>query len=599
MVLVLPYVQFNRCIVYLFPLLAKEIGTVHKKWANRLPVALIYPNTYSVAVSNLGLQIVYNLLNAYEGIVCERFVYPDTGSSFRSLESGRALCDFPVICGSISFEEDYTRLAAMLPAGRVEPFAEKRAAFIAPGSPLVILGGVAVFMNPEPLAPFADVMVIGEAEGILASLLTVVEQCAGADRKDVLQQIARQCQGCYVPSLYTVAYDDLGKVEQVTAPPGIPARIKKVIAPPQERAGHSQLLSPEAELNMYMVELGRGCSRGCRFCAAGYIYRPPRLWNSEAILKAFAERPASVDRVGMLGMEMAHSETLDTIAQYLHTNNCSLSFSSLRADHISDKLLSLLAASHLKSVAIAPDGASERLRRLINKGLSEEDLLSAAIRLAEVGIFHLKLYLMIGLPTETNQDLEEFVNLVKKVQQALLPIGRKRGRLTEISLSVNSFVPKPWTPFQYCSFGGIDTGQATGEQSTAQSVMALKQKIKYLRKALTKVPNFRIKVDRPERVLQQAVYARADRRIAPLLIDVGMGRLTFKQALKQYDLSSWQYAVRPREGDERMCWEVVDHGLKPGYLWKEYAKSMAGQFTPPCETTLCRRCGICGENPPS
>lgn len=583
----------------MFPSLSKEIGTVHKKWANRLPVALIYPNTYSVAVSNLGLQIVYNLLNAYEGIVCERFVYPDAGSSLRSLESGRALGDFPIICGSISFEEDYTRLAAMLPAGRVEPFAEKRDAFIGPGSPLVILGGVAVFMNPEPLAPFADIMVIGEAEGILAGLLTVVRNCLGANRQDILQQVASQCQGCYVPSLYSVDYDDQGRVTQILVPPGIPDRVKKIIAPPQERAGHSQLLSPEAELNMYMVELGRGCSRGCRFCAAGYIYRPPRLWNSEAILKAFAERPADVNRVGMLGMEMAHSDTLDTIAQYLHTNNCSLSFSSLRADHISDKLLSLLAASNLKSVAIAPDGASERLRTLINKGLSETDLLSAATRLAEVGIFHLKLYLMIGLPTETEQDLEEFVNLVKKVQEALLPIGRKRGRLTEISLSVNSFVPKPWTPFQYCSFGGIDAEQAGREQSPVQSVMALKQKIKYLRKALSKVPNFRIKVDRPERVLQQAVYARADRRIAPLLLDVGMGRLSFKQALKQHDLSSWQYAVRPREGDERMCWEIVDHGLKPGYLWKEYAKSMAGQFTPPCETTLCRRCGICGEDTPS
>jgi radical SAM superfamily enzyme YgiQ (UPF0313 family) len=231
------------------------------------------------------------------------------------------------------------------------------------------------------------------------------------------------------------------------------------------KAAHSTLLSPEAELGMYMVELGRGCSRGCRFCAAGYIYRPPRLWSREAVLAGLSDRPPQMDRIGLLGMEMASAETVDGIGAYLHDHGCSLSFSSLRADRISEQTLALLAASQLKSVAIAADGCSERLRTLINKGLGEDDLLQAAERLIGAGIFHLKLYVMIGLPTENQEDLEELIRLVNRLQARILPIGRQRGRVALLTLSINCFVPKPWTPFQYCAFGGLNEKEA-GQPAT-------------------------------------------------------------------------------------------------------------------------------------
>lgn len=573
--------------------LTDEIGTFRKKWKGQLPVALIYPNTYPVAVSNLGFQLVYTLLNQLEGVVCERFVYPEQHEPLRSLESSRLLSDFPLVFGSISFEHDYPRLAAMLAAGGIAPFAADRRPHACAGDPLVVLGGVGVFMNPEPLALFADLMVIGEAEPVLALLMERLQRFASVPRSDLLTEIAAALPGCYVPGLYQFRYDSQGVVEGIATAPGMPERVRKVIASHMAQAAHSTLLSPEAELGMYMVELGRGCSRGCRFCAAGYIYRPPRLWPAEAVLAGLADRPPQMDRIGLLGMEMAAAETVDIIGAYLQNHGCSLSFSSLRADRISEHTLELLAASQLKSVAIAADGCSERLRALINKGLSEEDLLSAAERLVGAGIFHLKLYVMIGLPTETREDLKELIRLVDRLQARILPIGRERGRVSQLTLSINCFVPKPWTPFQYCAFGGLDHEEAS-QGRIEPALAALKEKIRVLRRGLAHAANLQLKFDHPDQALQQAVYSRADRRIGPALLDIGTGRFPFRQALRRHRLDPWQFAVRPRTAEERMCWEVVDHGIHAGYLWQEYQRALKCVFTRPCEPNVCRRCGVCG-----
>ncbi|MGW8160825.1 MAG: radical SAM protein, partial [Desulfobulbales bacterium] len=412
--------------------LVTEKGTVKKRWSGRLPVALVYPNIYPVAVSNLGFQLVYSLLNEQDHIVCERFIYPSEAEPFRSLESNRPLADFPLILGSVSFEEDYPRLVGMLAAGEIELHAASRSEEIRPGEPLVILGGVAVFMNPEPLAPFADIMVIGEAEAVLPDLLALIEELSGesAPRHGILREAARTLRGCYAPALYSFDFADDGEVLSIRGESGLPVRVRKVVAGSMEKAAHSRLFSPEAELGMFITELGRGCSRGCRFCAAGFIYRPPRLWDVNQVLGGLNERPQEMKRIGLLGMEMADSRILDSISGFLEDNSCSLSFSSLRADRISNPLLSLLSHSNLKSAAIAPDGTSERLRRVINKGLTEDDLHSAAVRLVSAGIFHLKLYIMIGLPTEKEEDLDEMVTFIRRLQKDILPIGRKRGRMT-------------------------------------------------------------------------------------------------------------------------------------------------------------------------
>ncbi len=576
------------------PLLAAELGTVRKKWTGRLPAALLYPNTYPLAVSNLGFQLVYCQLNSLDGVVCERFVYPQAQEPFRSLESDRPLADFPLIFGSISFEQDYPRLVAMLAAGQVAPYAKDRNGPAKPGMPLVILGGVAVFMNPEPLARFADLMVIGEAEAVLPRLLPELLAAAeNTDRQELLHRIGATIPGCYVPGSYSFTYNDEGRVLEITAASGLPQRVRRAILHTTDQAAHSELFSPEAELNMHMTELGRGCSRGCRFCAAGFIYRPPRLWDADAVLEGLAQRPAGIDRAGLLGMEMAASDTLDQITAFLSETGCALSFSSLRADRISPQLLDVLSHSKLKSVAIAPDGCSQRLRHVINKGLAEQDLLDAAAALTEAGIFTLKLYVMIGLPTETRDDLDELVSLVRKIRERMLAIGKAKGRVGELLLSINSFVPKPWTPFQYLSFGGLTEEEACHERSEKKALLRLNQSIKYLKKALADVDNLHLRTDRPDTVLMQAVFARADRRIAPLLLDIGTGKYSFKQAMKAHDLSAWQYAVRPRTADELFCWEVVDQGINKAYLHHELDKALRAEATPPCDTLRCRRCGVC------
>lgn len=566
-------------------------------------MALLFPNTYPLAASNLGYQLVYRLLNDCEHIVCERFVYPSGSEPFRSLESNRLLQDFPFVFASVSFEQDYHRLVAMLVAGGVEPFAEKRGDIVNPEDPFVLFGGVALTINPEPLASFADCIAVGEAEGILPFLVDQI----GAYLDEKVMRRENLCRklsshpGFYIPSFYTFAYADDGRVLAVTAKDGVPERVPRAVPEIMDLAGRSRLLSPDAELSMYLTELGRGCSRGCRFCAAGFIYRPPRLWDVHAVMRALEDRPEDAKRIGLLGMEMAAEEVLDHVSDYLQQQGCRLSFSSLRADRISDKLLGLLADSKLKSVALAPDGASQRLRRVINKGLTEEDLLRAAERLVAAGITHLKLYVMIGLPTETLDDLAELVAMLGRLRERILPFGRKKGQVAKVTLSINSFVPKPWTPFQYCSYGGQDFIDAKNDSTASGGVMALKEKIKYLRKELAAIANLQMKVDRPERVLEQAVLARGDRRLAPVLLAMaasGPDGYNFKQLMKKNGLRSWEYAVRPREKDELFCWEIIEHGLKKKYLWNEYQKAFAEKSTAPCETAKCRSCGVCSNFSP-
>ena len=545
-------------------------------------MALVFANTYQVGMSNLGFQILYSLLTSDPDIVCERFFLPRPGEPLRSVESSRPLTDFPLLFASFSFEADYVNFVALLQNAGIQPQSadrQRESSLVRAGVPLVIGGGVATFINPEPLAPFVDLFVVGEAEPVLGSLLdTVKSDLAARDRSLLLRHVIDTVPGCYVPALYTVSYRPDQTVDRYTAQEDVPLPVKKVVRSSSEVAGHSQLYSPETEFSdLHLVELGRGCSRGCRFCAAGFVYRPPRLWSTDAILAALEERPQEITRVGLLGMEMTGQEQLSRIASHILDQDCSLSFSSLRADALSPTLLKLLAKSNLKTATIAPDGASERLRRVINKGISEEDVLTAAEALFQAGLNNLKLYVMIGLPTEEEDDLDELVALLEKLRQLQLTAGRAAKKITRMSLSVNCFIPKAWTPFQYAAF-------------TQPKV--LRRRLKRLREQIGRLPNVRMVADKPENALLQAVLARGDRRLAAPIMAMATG-MGLRQAMAKSGLDVGWYAMRERAAEERFAWEIIDHGINRQYLFSEYRRALAAERTVACQPEKCHRCGVC------
>jgi len=557
---------------------SSERGTWKKDWRGRLPIALIFPSHYGVGMSNLGFQLVYDQINQHPDLVCERVFLPESGGRPLSVESSRPLADFPILLVALSFEQSLPDLLSMLLASGIEPLAEKRQGDkIAPGSPVIVAGGVACFINPEPLAPFVEAILIGEAEELLSPLL---ESLTVGDVRAALLAKLVGLPGCYVPQYYDFHYDDSGMLTEIFAKDGAPARVTRAAWQGGEAAGYSRLQSPAAEFaDIFLVELGRGCSRSCRFCAAGFVYRPPRLWSSEVINRALDQRPAGINRVGLLGMEMARPEDLQKVAVRLVTEGCTLSFSSLRADALTPELLQLLAGSGLKSVAIAPDGGSERLRRVINKGITQEAVLDGATRLVMAGIVNLKLYFMIGLPTETEEDLVEMVALVKAVREIMDIPGRARGRMANLTLSINPLVPKAWTPLQYYAFVEPNL---------------LKKKLDFIRHGLKGLNNLKIMGEKPGNAYLQAVLARGDRRLAPALIEYAARGGNWQQVFKKCGVAPELYALRTRSRDELFPWEVIDQGIDKGYLWQEYCRALEARASPVCEVSSCRRCGVCG-----
>ncbi|MDT8422395.1 MAG: radical SAM protein [Desulfuromonadales bacterium] len=562
--------------------LAGEQGAVLKPWGTRVTVALLYPNTYAQAMCNLGFLTIYHLLNSRDDILCERFFLPDKeelsafgqgAAPLVSLESGRALRDFDLVAISISFENDYLHLPTLFELGRLPLFALDRDAH----APLVLCGGVCSFINPEPLAEIMDLFVVGEGEPVLPVLLDLLTG-ATASRTELLKACAR-IPGVYVPSLYAARYHDDGTFAGHRAAAGAPARIVRQWLPDLDRsASRSFVHSAESEFgDMSLVEISRGCSRGCRFCAAGFVYLPPRERSLAVLVDQVAAGLCQRNKIGLISPSVSDHAALAPLQQEILARGGEFSMSSLRIDSIdAGHVVALLAAGH-RSVALAPEAASQRLRNLINKSLDETQILDAVKTLAAGGMLNLKLYFLLGLPTETDADIDALLALTEKIRSIWLEAGRSRGRLGKIILSVNPFIPKPFTPLQWAAMEGKSS---------------LERKFKRLRTALAKVPNTEIHFESLKAARLQALLARADRRVGRALPLLAAGA-NLDAACRDTGISPDFFIERQREDQEAFPWEIIDNGTRRSYLRAEYRGALAGQLTAPCHPA-CRRCGVCG-----
>lgn len=558
---------------------AAETGAILKSWSGRLRVALVYPNTYHVGMSNLGFQTVYRLLNQIPHVVCERAFLPDrstTPSPLLSVESGRPLRDFDMVAFSISFESDYPHVLEILEAAAIPLMSDERS----DDHPLVAAGGVACMLNPEPVTAFIDCFLIGEAEALLDPFFDRFDP--ETDRREMLKTLAREVRGVYVPMFYAVRYRKDGTLGSFSPVEAVPRTIERGYAKDlSDAAICSSILTPHTTFDQtYLIEVGRGCAHGCRFCAAGYVYRPPRFQSVEHLKKCMEAGAALTGKIGLVGAAVSDLPGIASLCADYHDGKTRISFSSLRADALAPELLETLRQGRVKTATIAPDAGSERMRKVINKGIDEVTVLSAAHTLVAEGIPNLKLYFMVGLPTEEMDDVDAIVTLCKRIKHRFLESSRTRGRIGDITISLNSFVPKPMTPFQW---------------SAMDETALLKQKIKRVKDGLKRMPNVRLNHDVPRHAYVQALLSRGDRRVASILAGVHRNGGNWAKTLKSSPVNADFYVLRERETDELMPWDFIDHGISRSFLEDEYRRALAGKSSPPCPMIdSCRMCGVCG-----
>ena len=544
-------------------------------------VAIVYPNTYFVGMSNLGLHIIYEEINLRNDSVCERIFLPEkkeleaydkTKTPLMSVETQRPMHQFDVVAFDVTFEMDYFHIPLMLRHGRVPIMGKDRTEF----DPIVIAGGPCATFNPEPFADFIDAFIIGEGEGIVSRVLDIIRdgKMEGLDRHAILRQLAN-ISGVYVPSLYVPIYSDDGEFKGYHIAEGAPTTIKRHFEM-LTSGGETVVATNYTEFGaMYIIEVARGCGRHCRFCMAGYCFRVPRVRPLE-ILKEGVDRAEKLGKkVGLMGAAISDYPEVDELVTYIRSKDMRYSCASLRADSLTQAVVDGLADSGQKTITIAPETGSERLRRVINKGISEEHLQNAATLSAKSGIQHMRLYIMIGLPTETDEDIEAIVGLAERTQSHMAEVGCK-GRLT---LSINPFIPKPFTPFQW---------MAMDNQKTVE------KKLQYIKKALQKNRRIEVLVESPKEAYIQGVLARGDRRLGAVLAACAAdrGSKSFKAEMKAAGLDMDEMNYRERSFDEFLPWSHLDMGMDDGYLEMEWKRSVDEAYTPPC-VQGCKRCGVC------
>jgi len=565
-------------------LLSSERGTIRKE-SFSLRVALGFPNSYEVGMSNLGFQTIYRLLNQMEGVVCERFFAKllddrfdtakgETHRDVKTLESNLNLRNFDIIAFSISFELDYLNVLKLLQISGIPLKSSQRSA----GEPLIIAGGVAITLNPETMAPFFDCLLIGEAEDALPDFIRTYLQSANQriSKEERLFNLSK-IEGVYVPQFYDITYDEKGKIKNKEIRKGVPELIEKRKADVNKIETFSLISSPHIHFkNSLLIEVGRGCARGCLFCAAGYIYRPPRFHDKDSILRQVERHIGENRHVGLVGSLISDHPDLGQICLNLHQKGFEIGVSSFRVDKISSNLMEILINSGLKTLTVAPEVGSEKMWKVINKNISREDILKSARIAAEAFIDNLKLYFMIGLPFEEKEDIEEIIDLIQQIHKIYIkasssnPTGdhTKGGSSHKrtIILSINPFVPKPHTPFQW---------------SAMNSEKELKAKMKRIETKVKNLKGVHLEKKSIRQAILQGILSVGNRRVGEGLFYHIQESLTLPQAWRKAGVDVDSIIFKEKDFSSPLPWDIVDSGIDKSFLIKEFekAKEIANAYT--------------------
>ena len=553
--------------------LSREVGFIRKPHGGKLRVALAFPNTYFVGMSNLGFQTVYRLFNELEDVVCERVCLPPkqelqaqlaSGTPLRTIESETPVRDFDVLAFSVSFEWDYTNVVSMLRLAGISVRAESRTRH----DPLIVIGGAVTFVNPEPLAPFADVIAAGEGEMLVPSLMTAFHEAT--DRGDLLQRLAQE-RGFYVPSFYDVRYTADGRIDAFVPRPGsgAPPVVKKAavkstdhLDPPSTR-----IFTPDTEFgSRFLIEVVRGCANLCRFCWAGYNYLPVRAFPADRILDLAREARPYASRAGLVSIALCDHPEIERILSGLIDMGYSISPASLRLDDLTESIVGMLHQSGERSITIAPETGSDRLRRVINKTVTNAEILEKADLIFRSGMENLKLYFMIGLPTETEDDLQAIRDLTGELRDIMLTHAKGRGRIGRIVASVNPLIPKPGTAYQWLPM---------------EDPAITDRKGKRLRSLVADLDNVYFNIKSERHSYYQALLSLGDRRVAPAIEAAERNGGNWRAAVAETGVDADFYIFRDRSGDATLPWDIIDGGMKASFFRAEFDKGLREEWTLP------------------